>query len=115
MTGPCGAIASALFVLYDVLQILVVLRTIRFHDSFVTRRMPKNQAIGPRLGQNLWVVHGGLVGNRIVCVALEPLGDMQLVAVKMSRPWKPGFIVESEHIDDERVVIPAAHRVAHVS
>src|SRR5579864_2021625 len=77
--------------------------------------MPENQTIDPRLGQDFGILHRSLVGDRVVGVARETLGHVQLVAVKVSRARKPGFVVEGGYVDHKRVFFPVAHRVSHIS
>ena len=66
---------------------------------------------GPR--EHLRVLDRDFVEHVIGAGRRVALDDVQRVAVEIPGPIEPGPVVEMDHIDDERVPLPAAARVAH--
>src|SRR5207244_6844083 len=47
--------------------------------------------------------------------AAQPLGDVEPIRMRMPGTIEPGLVVESHGVDHERVAIPMADGIAHIS
>src|SRR5439155_6220436 len=75
-----------------------------------------SQGEGPRAlplpGEGLGVVDDHFVGDVTQVGPREALDEMQLIAVRMANRIQAGPPVEIDRVDDQRVALPVAHRVA---
>src|ERR1700730_10332340 len=67
----------------------------------------------PGSREHLRVLDGGLVRHGVRTDARVPLDHMQSVAVEGPRPIEPGVFVETGHVNDQRLALPAATRPSH--
>ncbi len=84
-----------------------------FEKPIPIRAPMQREADGPRLGENLRVVDGGFVLNRVWAGHSIPLDDMEHIAMKIPRHVEPGLIVLARDVDHQRVAIPMPPRIAH--
>src|SRR5215467_5091377 len=68
---------------------------------------------GPRLGVSLRIVNRRLDFERSKILAVKALGDVERLGSRVTLVRvEPGLIVESGRLNDQRVAIPAARRIA---
>src|SRR5438552_5942087 len=67
----------------------------------------------PRTRKHLRVVDRGLVDQMVWRQGRVTLHDMQSVAMEISGPVEPGFVVLSGHVNDQRVTVPTSDGPAH--
>src|SRR5262249_24912469 len=70
----------------------------------------QRQADLPRACEGLGIFDRRLVQEMIRACCRVPLHDVQLVAVKISRPVEPGVLVETGYVDDKRLSFPVTPR-----
>ena len=61
------------------------------------------------------VIGDELQGKCVMIQALPALGQMQLLAARIAEEVNPGFVVETNRINNEGISVPFANRVAHPS
>src|SRR4029079_7797069 len=66
---------------------------------------------GPR--ERLRIGNRRFVAEDVRRRARVALGDLQLIAVEVAGPIEPGAVVEAGRLDDERLALPVADRLAH--
>src|SRR5579863_7496383 len=81
-------------------------------DQFGVREQGKVQQSAPWFGVRFGVVDSDLHGHVPEVAALEALGGMEGVGVGMAIVIQPALVVETARLDDERIALPAADRVA---
>src|SRR5665213_100908 len=70
---------------------------------------------GPRLGVILRIVNRRFHLDVVEVGAREPLGDLQLFAVRMAGSVEPGPIVIAERFDHQRIAVPVCDGVTQIS
>src|SRR6185369_4972349 len=73
----------------------------------------EHHAHAPRSGEHLRVLDCHLIRDVVAIERGETFDQMQLLAVKVAGTVEPGFVVEVNVVDNERVALPPATRVAH--
>src|SRR6266853_1382888 len=97
--------------LFEVLESLAILTEL-FRQGPL-RPQQKVQVRCPRLRICFRVLDGDIVQQVVVIDPPEALYDVQSVAVRVTYPVKPGFIVEIYCVDDQRISLPVPDRVSH--
>src|SRR5687768_909200 len=83
------------------------------HDA-VHVPMPVDRHLDrPRAREHLRVGHRRAVGDDILRRPRQALDHLQRVAVEVAGAIEPGLVVQAYRLDDERLALPAAARVAH--
>ena len=73
----------------------------------------QSDADGPGLGENLRIIHGRFVLNRVGTGHAIALDHVKRVTVKVPRHVEPCFVIDVADVDNQRVAVPAAARIAH--
>src|SRR5579864_1332281 len=69
---------------------------------------------GPGFHQGLGIFHGDSQFQVVEIYAMETLGNVQLIAVRMAEPVEPGLVVKSDGIHDQRrISLPMADGTSH--
>src|SRR5207237_9570814 len=100
-----------LFLLCD--SVLVVFLTDVFEQLIAGQpRQPCLELRGPRLGVRARIIHGHFESEVAFIDARPALDDVQLLRVRIAPVVEPRLVVEADRVDDERVTLPSADRVA---
>src|SRR2546425_8083044 len=66
----------------------------------------------PRPREHLWIFDGSGVIDVIRIDQRVAFRDVERIAVEIAGPVEPGLVVEMDHVDHERVALPAAARIS---
>src|SRR5258706_14715281 len=67
----------------------------------------------PGLRVSLGIFDRGVDRHRVMVYAPHAFHNVQFLAVWMAVVIEPGFIVESDGVNDERISLPLSDRIAH--